>query len=166
MDAGINFMTGDIDNARFEDPNHDIFRPEEGSVLIDGGQIVPFNLMLLDISGNSRLQGNAIDLGPNESAFSRAIDTKENVISDRVYPNPGVKDGKSTIIFDNPDEGYVEFRLLDFTGKTVKIIGSEYFSKGKQYKIISNTDLQYGINFIQIVKRRHISLIKLSIAYE
>ncbi len=165
-EIGLNFMSGDIENARFTDPAADNYNTEEGSVLIDAGQIVTFNNIPTDINGNLRVQGNRIDFGPTESEHSRAVDSEVYTSKDGVYPNPASKSGKSTIIFDNPDEAYVEFRLLDFSGKVVSSFGNEYYAKGRQYKIINNERLPSGINYIQIIKRRQVSLIKLSIAYE
>lgn len=163
---GSNFMTGDINNARFTDPASDNFTTEEGSVLIDAGQAISYNNIPLDINGNIRVRGNRIDFGPSESATTRSSDNEIYAHKDGVYPNPGLKSGKSTIIFDNQDEGTVEFRLLDFSGKVVSSFGAEYFARGRQYKIINNEQLPSGINYIQIIKRRQVSLIKLSIAYE
>lgn len=165
-ELGMNFMTGEIENARFSDPDNDVFLADEGSVLIDAGQVISFNNMEWDMDGYERIRGNRIDIGPHESAFSRSADNELFSGHDGVYPNPGTAIGKSTILFDNTDEGIVEFRLLDFSGKLVSSFGSEYFAPGRQYKIINNEELSSGINFIQIIKRRQVSLIKLYIAYE
>lgn len=158
-----NFLSTDIHSARFENYANDDYSLEQGSVLIDNGQLLPFNNCPFDIQGNSRIQGNRIDIGPIESPYERNIDPTQGN-TDIVYPNPGVKSGKSTIIFENPIEGWVEFRLIDFSGQIIKDLGRNYYNTGTQFLVVNNHDLQTGINYIQIIKRQHVSLIKLSIA--
>lgn len=158
-----NFLSTDIHSARFQNSAMDDYSLEQGSVLIDNGQLLPFNNCPFDILGNVRVQGNRIDIGPIESPYERNTDPSEG-LSDIVYPNPGLKSGKSTILFENPIEGWVEFRLIDFSGQVIKDIGRNYYSTGTKFLVVNNHELQTGINYIQIIKRQHVSLIKLSIA--
>lgn len=158
-----NFLSTDIHSARFQNVTNDNYSLEQGSVLIDAGQLLPFNNCPYDILGNQRMQGNRIDIGPIESSFERNTDPTDGS-TDIVYPNPGIKSGKSTIIFENPIEGWVEFRLIDFSGQIIKELGRNFYSTGTQFLVVNNQELQTGINYIQIVKRQHVSLIKLSIA--
>lgn len=158
-----NFLSTDIHSARFQNSAMDDYSLEQGSVLIDNGELLPFNNCPFDILGNVRVQGNRIDIGPIESPYERNTDPSEG-LTDIVYPNPGLKSGKSTILFENPIEGWVEFRLIDFSGQVIKDIGRNYYSTGTQFLVVNNHELQTGINYIQIIKRQHVSLIKLSIA--
>lgn len=161
-----NFLNSSIDNARFTDPGADDYRLEEGSLLIDAGSDLPESTIATDINGAPRKQGNQTDLGPSESPYSRVVLLPEETSGDIVFPNPVGKDGKSTILFSNPIEGIVEFRLLDYTGRLLKIFSQDYYQVGRQFKVIDNFSIPYGLSFIQIIKRQAISMLKISISSE
>lgn len=161
-----NFLNSSIDNARFIDPGADDYRLEEGSLLIDAGSDLPVSTIATDINGLPRKQGNQTDLGPSESPYSRVVLIPDETSGDIIYPNPAGKDGKSTILFNNPIEGVVEFRLLDCTGRLLKVFSQDYYQVGRQFKVIDNFSIPYGLNFIQIIKRQAVSMLKISISAE
>lgn len=161
-----NFLSNHPENGKFQNYHQDNFLPEEGSLLIDAGKEIPAPSIKTDINGYQRQQGNRVDLGPNESSHSSNINVTTETQSDWVYPNPGRKNEKTTIVFNNPQDGWITFRLLDFTGKVIRKISEEYYSKGLQYKIIDNQILDGGINYIQIIKRRQVSLVRISIEHD
>lgn len=160
--TGCNFITRDISLLRFKDAPNDNFQIESGSLLIDAGQTVSFKNSFMDFNDNSRIKGYAIDIGPYESDYER--ETSVNIVNqDFAYPNPVSSSEKVTICFTNPVEGWIEFMLVDQTGKRLKQLDRTYFYTGKQYKTIAASDLSHGINFIRIKKRMEDSMVRISV---
>ena len=163
LTVGNNFYSTDISSARFKDISNSNFSPEEGSLLIDGGQSISNVINSIDFDDQPRWIGNAIDIGPYESEYTRNF-SNTTVDKDAVFPNPVRTNSKSTITFNNSSEGWVDFILLDDMGRQISLLDHCYFSKGQQIKIIEATDLHPGLNYIQIKMRLSNSLIRLSVS--
>jgi hypothetical protein len=163
ISLGSNFTTTDLSLLRFHDFDKDDYRVEAGSLLIDAGQLLPFKNLLNDFEDHTRLQGTAIDIGPHESSFEREI-YSNSTTQDVAYPNPVSGADKTTISFQNPVEGWIEFILVDHTGKKIKQLDRNYFTVGTQYKIIQVSELKSGLNFIQIKKRMDNSIVRISVS--
>jgi hypothetical protein len=156
-----NYTTTDLSSVRFKNPMADDYEVEEGSTLIDGG----YNLGLIsvdyDFNDSARISGNSIDIGPFESEFHRNNSLDNN--TEIVIPNPVSTLNKTTINFNNPDAGWVEFVLVNQNGSEIKFLDRVYFDKGMQIKTISGSDLHPGLNYIVIRKRMTSSLVKISV---
>jgi hypothetical protein len=158
-----NYTSTDLSSVRFKNTMADDYTVEEGSMLIDGG----FNLGLLNIDfdfyDSTRIAGNGIDIGPFESKLYRN-NNLDNSNDETVIPNPVSTLNKATIHFVNPDEGWVEFVLVNQNGSEIKNLDRVYFDKGKQIKTIAGSDLLPGLNYIVIRKRMTSSLVKISVS--
>lgn len=162
VSEGSNIVTSDIDLLRFEDAANDDFRIQEGSLIIDAGQSTPFKNFSEDYNGEPRNIGNSIDIGPYESPFER-IDNANCENRDIAYPNPVNSNDRTTINFSNPVEGWIEFVLVDANGKQLKALSRNYFLQGNQFKTINVSELNPGINFIQIKKRQENTMIRICV---
>ncbi|MBL0097848.1 MAG: right-handed parallel beta-helix repeat-containing protein [Bacteroidetes bacterium] len=162
ISVGSNFATTDLNLLRFHDIDKDDYRVGAGSLLIDAGQLLPFKNLLKDCEDQTRLQGTAIDIGPHESTFEREGNSNSTT-QDIAYPNPVTGADKTTINFQNPVEGWIEFILVDHTGKKIKFLDRTYYTVGSQYKIIQTSELKCGLNFIQIRKRMENSIVRISV---
>jgi len=160
--AGSNFTSTDLSLVRFQDSENDNYKIASGSLLIDAGQLLTFKNIAYDCNDQSRLQGSAVDIGPYESEFEREKN-EDGTQPDFAFPNPVTNAEMATLSFTNPVEGWIEFILVDHSGKKIKHLERNYFTVGQQYKIIQTTELKHGLNFIQIKKRMENSIVRISV---
>ncbi len=160
--TGSNFITSDIALLQFRDPSCDNYQLEPGSLLIDAGQQIAFIGQLTDFNNKPRNQGYGIDIGPYESEYSRE-QSIASLEKEKAYPNPLTPGERTTICFNNPVEGWVDFCLVNHNGSELKKLGSNYYTEGRQFKVIAGNDLIPGMNFIQIRKRMENSIIRISL---
>ena len=165
INVSNNFTTTDMSSVRFNNSMQDDFTSEEGSVLIDGGANLEHLKIDFDYNDKTRVLGSGIDIGPFESEFLRNNDI-ENYSDENAIPNPVSTANKTTIHFENPDEGWIEFVLVNQSGGEIKTIDRVYYEKGKQLKTINGSVLQPGLNFILIRKRMTSSLVKIAVFVE
>lgn len=157
-----NFTTTDLSSVRFRNSLVDDYSAEEGSALIDGGHNLGFLKADFDYNDSVRIVGNSIDIGPFESEYLRN-NSHDNSTTETVIPNPVSLSNKTTIRFNNPDAGWIEFVLVNQNGSKIKTLDRVYFERGPQIKTIAGSDLQPGINYIVIQKRMTNSLVKISV---
>ncbi|MBK9638513.1 MAG: right-handed parallel beta-helix repeat-containing protein [Bacteroidetes bacterium] len=165
INVSNNFTTTDMSTVRFNNAMQDDFTVEEGSVLIDGGTNLEHLKIKFDYNEQNRVTGNGIDIGPFESEFLRnnSIDNSSN---ETAIPNPVSTTNKTTIHFNNPDEGWIEFVLVNQSGGEIKTIDRVYYEEGMQLKTINGNVFQPGLNFLIIRKRMTSSLVKISVFVE
>ena len=165
INVSNNFTTTDMSTARFKNSMQDDYTAEAGSALIDGGANIEHQKIEFDFNDKKRNYGFSIDLGPFESELSRQQNYNETS-SEIIYPNPAYSTDKTTINFYNPDEGWIEFVLLDQNGKELKVLDKVYYIEGYQIKTFTGNLFRRGMNYIVIRKRMNNSLLKLSIFEE
>ncbi|MFN0189525.1 MAG: right-handed parallel beta-helix repeat-containing protein [Bacteroidia bacterium] len=165
INVSNNFTTTDMSTARFKNSMQDDYTAEAGSALIDGGANIEHQKIEFDFNDKKRNYGFGIDLGPFESELSRQQNNNETS-SEIIYPNPAYSTDKTTINFYNPDEGWIEFVLLDQNGKELKVLDKVYYIEGYQIKTFTGNLFRRGMNYIVIRKRMNNSLLKLSIFEE
>ena len=165
IDVSNNFTTTDMSTVRFSNHRQDDYSAEEGSFLIDGGANLEHLKISFDYNDQMRIIGNSIDIGPFESEYLRN-NSVDHYAHENAIPNPVSTTNKTTIHFDNPDEGWIEFALVNLLGGEIKTIDRVYYEKGKQLKTIQGNVLQPGLNFLLIRKRMTSSLVKISVFEE
>lgn len=157
-----NYTSTELSNARFKNSMADDYSVEEGSALIDGGASLGYFKLEFDYNDATREKGNCIDIGPIESEFQRN-NSHDNTTFETVFPNPVSMANETTINFNNPEAGWVEFVLVHQNGSEIKTIDRIYFEKGRQFKTIAAGNLQPGLNYILIRKRMSNSMVKISV---
>lgn len=157
-----NYTSTDLSSVRFKNTLADDYTTEEGSILIDGGSSLEHLKIEYDFDDQARIKGNSIDIGPYESSYNRN-NIYDNSTSEYAYPNPVSLINKTTISFNNPDEGWIEFVLVSQNGSELKTIDRNYFEKGVQIKIINANVLLPGLNYVVIRKRMSSTLLRISV---
>lgn len=165
INVSNNFTTTDMSSVRFNNALLDDYTSEEGSVLIDGGANLEHLKIDFDYNDKTRILGSGIDIGPFESEFLRN-NIVDNYTNENAIPNPVSTANKTTIHFDNPDEGWIEFVLVNQSGGEIKTIDRVYYEKGLQLKTINGNVFQPGLNFLLIRKRMSSSLVKIAVFVE
>ena len=160
-----NFTTTDMSSARFKNSYMDDYSAEESSPLIDGGIEYDKLDITIDYEDQPRENGNSIDIGPFESTLSRQL-IGDDSSSEIIFPNPVNLADKTTVNFFNPDEGWIEFVLINQNGNEIKILDKVYYIKGYQVKTFAGNLFHSGMNYIVIRKRMNNSLLKLSVFEE
>lgn len=157
-----NYTTNNIEQLFFKNIDADDYSLLERSPLIDAGSKIIDNNFTFDFTSNPREQGTAIDIGPNESSFYKAINISTNkAISDLEFPNPVKKSDYFTLIFKNELNGNIYINLVDEQGRKIKELMKYYSLSGNQMITIDADNLLSGLNYIQISKSKNNSIVKI-----
>jgi len=85
-----------------------------------------------------------------------------NPISDiQVFPNP--ISSLASLTFYTRESGLIHVELIDFSGKSIRNVLSEYFSKGEHTINLNTTGIPDGIYFIRILNENNRSIQKVVI---
>ena len=157
IDADPVFTGGDSTSA-------DYYKLQETSPCVDAGVVEGNEFPLLDLAGNQRIYGNAVDMGCFEwQPVEIFVDPtyKDVKITSSNYPNPF--NPSTTIEYSLPESGEVEISIYNIKGQKVKQLVRECQEPGTHTilwdgKDTENKSVGSGVYFY-IVKTERESLI-------
>jgi len=137
------------------------YQLSDDSPCINYGIQVPeyFSLPAVDIIGNTRIQGYAVDLGAYESSNSTAIQAFSSSIACFVAPNPFSEN--SRLYINNPGPGTVAIEIVDARGVVLARLNEKNCASGNQEFEIGSflNNHPNGLYFVRVLSgNRHQSL--------